>query len=204
MKTQKTMKLRKGVEVLCREDEPGVPFTCGKRVEAEEKAAVLGAGWTVYQGEGPEFYIARKKGVAKYEKLLLAELSGGIKVLAIGGGKSLGEPRCWSGKTGESNALRNARALGSDWIVYQVRDRNYVAQAGQFKDRWEGKTRPKIIIGKPGRVSYDELKEMYCALLSGNPVIAVTPEEKEAKAAVERDIAYAKKKGYQIWFPNDV
>jgi hypothetical protein len=204
MKTQKTMKLRKGVEVLCREDEPGAPFTCGKRTEAEEKAAALGAGWTVYQGEGPEFYIARKKGVAKYEQLLIAELSEGVKVLAVGGGESLGKPRCWGGANGEANALRNAKALGTDWIVYQVKDRNYLAQAGQFKARWEGKARPKMIIGKPVKLlPYDEIKEMYFKLANGKPVIAVTPEEKESKAAIERDIAFAKKKGYQIYLPDD-
>ena len=44
---------------------------------------------------------------------------------------------------------------------------------------------------------------MYKALLAGKDVKAVTAEEKHAKAQALKDIEFAKKKGFQIDFPND-
>ncbi|MCX5791871.1 MAG: hypothetical protein NTY45_06570 [Elusimicrobia bacterium] len=213
MKTQKTMKLSKGVEVLCREDDPGKPYTCADRLQAEEKVVALGTGWTVYQGKGSKFYVARKKGVAKHEKLLLAKLGNGIEVLAIGGGKHLGMPRLWGGINGLANAARNAKALGSDWRVYHVEGEYYAvvpvnqrnklsvvpgvanASAGQLKES-DAKTRKQTL--PPEKVI-----AICTALLAGNDYKAVTAEEKEAKAEIIKDIAYAKKMGYQIYFPND-
>jgi len=130
-KTQKTMKLRRGVEVLCKEDSCDAPYTCLNRTEAEKKAAALGPGWMLYQGIGPKFYVARKKGVSKHEKLLLAKLDNGIVVLAIGGGKDVGQPRYWGGDNGESNAARNAKALGTNWTVYRIGEDFYVALVKQ-------------------------------------------------------------------------
>lgn len=135
MKTQKTMKLSKGIEVLCKDDAGVLPYTCASQTEAEEKVTTLGVGWTVYQGTGPEFYIARKKGVAKHEKLIIAKLSNGVEVLAVSGGKSVGAPRSWGGTTGRSNAERNAKALGLGWTVYKGEGPEfYVAPAKQFKE----------------------------------------------------------------------
>lgn len=52
------------------------------------------------------------------------------------------------------------------------------------------------------KVKLEELIEMFQTLLAGGEVEAVTPEQVEAKADVLRDIAYAKKMGYQIELPS--
>lgn len=48
----------------------------------------------------------------------------------------------------------------------------------------------------------EEIVKMLKKLLAGQEVIAVTPEEIEAKTELLKDIAYAKKKGWQIAIPN--
>ncbi len=147
MKTRRTMKLEDGKEVLCREDAPGRPLTCADMKEAQEKAAALGPGWLAYKGSAPEYYIARNKYIGKYEQQLLAKLANGVEVLAISGGRHGGAPRCWGGSGGLSNAKRNARALGSGWLVYQLGDAFCVARAAQFKK--DGG--PAYFIAPPGR-----------------------------------------------------
>lgn len=52
-------------------------------------------------------------------------------------------------------------------------------------------------------LSPKETIEMLGKLLRGEEVRAITGTEKEVKAALLRDIAYAKKKGYQIEIPNE-
>ncbi len=52
------------------------------------------------------------------------------------------------------------------------------------------------------RLPIEEIVKMLQKLLAGKEVIAVTEAEKESKAALLRDIAYAKKRGWQISIPN--
>lgn len=52
-------------------------------------------------------------------------------------------------------------------------------------------------------VSIGTLNSMYITLLAGNKYIPKNDAEKEALAQVEKDIAYAKKMGYQIELPYD-
>ena len=53
------------------------------------------------------------------------------------------------------------------------------------------------------QVSIGTLNGMFQALLAGHDYIAETPEEEEALERVKKDIAYAKKMGYQIQLPFD-
>ena len=50
----------------------------------------------------------------------------------------------------------------------------------------------------------DQITEMLIALLAGQDVKAVTPSEKATKASLLKDIAYAKRKGFQISIPTDI
>jgi hypothetical protein len=53
------------------------------------------------------------------------------------------------------------------------------------------------------KMTMKDLADMYKKLMAGEDVKAVTAEEKKAKAQVLKDIAFAKKRGFQIDFPND-
>lgn len=53
------------------------------------------------------------------------------------------------------------------------------------------------------RVPLGTLIEIYKTLLAGQDYVAATPAEEAAKEQVKKDIAYAKKMGYQIDLPYD-
>lgn len=53
------------------------------------------------------------------------------------------------------------------------------------------------------RISIGKLNMMYKTLLAGHDYLATTPEEAEVLERVKKDIAYAKKMGYQIELPYD-
>jgi hypothetical protein len=48
----------------------------------------------------------------------------------------------------------------------------------------------------------EETIAMLKKLLAGEKVVAVTPAQKKVKKGLTRDIAYAKKKGWQIDIPS--
>lgn len=56
-------------------------------------------------------------------------------------------------------------------------------------------------VNKIQRLGVEAVVDMLKALMAGKDVKAVTFNEKRVKASLIKDIAYAKKKGYQIEIP---
>lgn len=52
-----------------------------------------------------------------------------------------------------------------------------------------------------GVIGYDETVAMLKALLAGRDPVCKTDDERKVKASLIKDIAYAKKKGYQLEIP---
>lgn len=101
-----------------------------KKEEAEKKT-----GSTTNKVNKQAKVKRKKRGESKMEKLKTVKLSNGIEVLAVAGGKHVGEPRSWGGTNGRSNAERNAKALGAGWKVYQGDGSEfYVATTDKFRE----------------------------------------------------------------------